>query len=60
MTFLIALTMIMVGIWSPVVSVILLTVGIFFSWTLGFFFLSPGMIFLFIIIMGISLYRLSQ
>lgn len=59
-TFLITLTLIMVGLWSPAASIILMLLGIIASVVMGLFYLSIEMVIALVIIVGITLYRMKS
>lgn len=59
-SFLLILTMIFVGIWSPVVAVVLLTIGVIASVILKIFYLSWEVLVSFVIIAIISIYRMRK
>lgn len=60
MTFLLTLTLICVGIWSPLIAVALMVAAIIVSIVLGIFYLSWGVLIAFIILGVITLYRLNR
>lgn len=59
-TFLLTITLIFIGVWSPVMAVVLGIVAIVLSIILGIFFLSWGTIIGLIIMGAITIYRLNQ
>ena len=59
-SFLLVVTMVMVGIWSPVVAVILLTIGVIASVMLKVFYLSWEVLISFTIIAIITIYRMRK
>ena len=59
-TFLIALTLVMVGIWNPIVAVVLFVVTMVAASLLGLFYFSWGVIVALVIFAGITIYRLNR
>lgn len=60
MTFLLTLTLIMIGIWNPIIAIMLMIIGIVASVLLKIFFLSWGVLVAFIIIGIITIYRMNR
>ena len=59
-TFMICLTLIMIGIWSPIIAIALMILGIIVSVIIGFFMLTWSMIITFVILAIIAMMRLNQ
>ena len=59
-TFLLVLTLTMIGIWSPIIAVVLMVLGFVLSIILGIFYLSWGMMIGFIILGIIVIMRLNR
>jgi len=60
MLFLLSIVLVMVGVWSPAVSVLLLIIAIIVSIVMNIFYLSWGAIISLVIIGLITMYRLSR
>lgn len=60
MSFLIVLVLIVIGVWSPAISVVLMVIGIFISVVLGIFHISWEILIAFIIMAIITMYKVSR
>jgi len=59
-TFLLTIALIAIGLWSPIVAILLAVIGLVASWFLGFFFLTPGYMIAFVICAIIFMVRLNK
>jgi len=59
-TFFVVLTLMMIGIWSPVISIVLTTVAVVASVIMGIFYISWTALIVLIILGGIAIYRLNK
>lgn len=59
-SFLLIVTLVMIGIWNPIISVVMMILGFFVSYTFGWFHLTPHLIITFVILSGITIYKLGR
>jgi len=59
-TFLLVIALVTIGLWNPVVAVLLATVSLIASVFMGFFFLTPAILITYVILAGLIMFRMKQ
>jgi len=59
-TFLLVVALVAIGLWSPIVAALLATVALIISWFLGFFFLTPGVLIVYVILSIVFMMRINK